>query len=202
MRIPPKEGGNPVYDIIYAFKLLLQLHGNNLSTSSVYAQTILPKVRGIFLSESVTKVFFYLCLNGATTAWILQCQLEIPETTAYSALKRLRSLGFISPAIRVFKIKGSKGGPHPTIWSLEGASTEAVAKTLKLHCRLLSPKYRIAEKLAQTILEEYLSPRQATEITYREIVIQVKALKIPFRAPDIADLAASYLHEKGIKVWR
>jgi hypothetical protein len=40
------------------------------------------------------------------------------------------------------------------------------------------------------------------EISYREIIIQVKELRIPFRTPDIADLAATYLNEKGIKVWR
>jgi len=104
--------------------------------------------------------------------------------------------------MKVFKSRGSKGGPHPTIWALEGASTEDVVNTLKLHYRLLSPKYRIAEKVAQTILEEYLTPRHVTEITYREIVIHVKELKIPFSPPDIADLAASYLHDRGIKVWR
>jgi len=27
-------------------------------------------------------------------------------------------------------------------------------------------------------------------------------MRIPFKGADIADLAASYLHEKGIKVWR
>lgn len=43
---------------------------------------------------------------------------------------------------------------------------------------------------------------QVTEITYREIIIQVRELEIPFNVPDIAELAARYLHEKGIKVWR
>ncbi|GAJ13271.1 unnamed protein product, partial [marine sediment metagenome] len=59
-----------------------------------------------------------------------------------------------------------------------------------------------AEEVAQSILGEYITPRQITEITYREIIIQVKELKIPFSTPDIADLAASYLHDRGIKVWR
>jgi hypothetical protein len=33
-------------------------------------------------------------------------------------------------------------------------------------------------------------------------VFRVKEMKIPFRAPDISDLTAQYLHEKGVKVWR
>jgi hypothetical protein len=40
------------------------------------------------------------------------------------------------------------------------------------------------------------------EINYRDIMQQVRELKIPFKGPDIADLAAQYLHERGIKVWR
>ncbi len=85
---------------------------------------------------------------------------------------------------------------------MEGATSEEVAGALRLHFQLLSPKYRIAEEVAQSILADYITPRQVTEITYREIVVQVKELKIPFSAPDIADLTATYLNEKGIKVWR
>jgi hypothetical protein len=67
---------------------------------------------------------------------------------------------------------------------------------------MLSPKFLVAEKAAQTILDEYITKRNVDEISYREIIIQVKELRIPFRTPDIADLAATYLNEKGIKVWR
>lgn len=202
MKIPPKDESNPVYDIIYAFKLLLLNRGSNSPNSIIYAQTILSKIRGILGSDSTAEIFAYLCLNGASTAWILQCQLDIPESTTYRALKQLRSLGFITPAMKVSKTKDSKGGPRPTIWVLEGSSADEVSRALKLHYRLLSPKYRVAEEIAQSILDDYITPRQVTEITYREIIIQVKELKIPFRAPDIADLAATYLHEKGVKVWR
>jgi hypothetical protein len=51
-------------------------------------------------------------------------------------------------------------------------------------------------------MDEYVTKRNVIEISYKEIVIHVKELKIPFRTPDIANLAADYLHEKGIKVWR
>jgi len=60
----------------------------------------------------------------------------------------------------------------------------------------------VAEGVAQTILEEYVTKRNVDEISYKEIIIQVKELRIPFRTPDIADLAATYLNEKGVKVWR
>ena len=202
MKVPPEAGGNPVYDIVYTFKLLLSLHGGNSTNSIIYKHTILSKVGGIFRNKSIAEVFVYLCLHGAATAWIIQCHMDMSETTTYRVLKQLRASGFIKPAIKVSKVKGSKGGPRPIVWTLEGSSTEEAARALILHYRLLSPKYRIAEEVAQSILEDYITPRQVTEITYREIVIQVKELKIPFSSPDIADLAARYLHERGIKVWR
>lgn len=202
MKITPEAGGNPVYDIVYTFKLLLSLHGDNSSNSIIYKHTILSKVGGIFRNKSIAEVFVYLCLHGAATAWIIQCHMDMSETTTYRVLKQLRASGFIKPAIKVSKAKGSKGGPRPTVWVLEGSSTEEAARALRLHYRLLSPKYRIAEEVAQSILDDYITPRQVTEITYREIVIQVKELKIPFSSPDIANLAARYLHERGITVWR
>ena len=200
--MPPEAGSNPVYDIVYTFKLLLSLHGDDSSNSIIYKHKILSKVGGIFRNKSIAEVFVYLCLHGAATAWIIQCHMDMSETTTYRVLKQLRASGFIKPAIKVSKVKVSKGGPRPIVWTLEGSSTEEAARALRLHYRLLSPKYRIAEEVAQSILDDYITPRQVTEITYREIVIQVKELKIPFSSPDIANLAARYLHERGIKVWR
>ena len=73
---------------------------------------------------------------------------------------------------------------------------------MRLHYKLLSPKFRVAEEIAQTIMDDYQQSGKPLEINYRDIMGQVKSLKIPFKGPDIADLAAQYLHERGIKVWR
>ena len=163
---------------------------------------MLSKIRSIFSSEAVSEVFTYFCLHGASTAWVVQCHLEMSEATTYRALKQLRSLKIIVPALKVGKSRKSKGGPRPTVWALEDTSPDDVAEALRLHYRLLSPNYRIAEKVAQTILDEFHEKGKPPEINYREIIIHIKELKIPFTTPDIADLAAQYLHEKGIKVWR
>jgi len=199
---PPNNESNPVYSIVYAFKLLLTRRENNAQNSITYTRTILSKIKSIFSNNATAETFAYFCLHGAATACVLQYQLDMPEPTAYRALKHLRSLKIIVPALKITKNRKSKGGPRPTIWSLEGASPEEVAEALRLHYRMISPKYRVAEEVAQTIIDEYITPRQANEITYREIIIHVKELKIPFMASDVADLAASYLHDKGIKVWR
>jgi len=94
-----------------------------------------------------------------------------------------------------------RSGPLPTIWGFLGCSDEEVTKAVTLHYRTLSPKYRATEKVAQTILDEFRLD-QPLEVRYTEIMHRVKAMKIPYSGPDVADLAAQYLHEKGIKVWR
>jgi predicted transcriptional regulator len=185
------------------YRRLLLLNGeNNLATTLKNIQELLSFSEKIFSSSAVAEAFLYFCLHGASTAWVLQNELNMPEATAYRALKRLRSLDIVVPALKVSKLKSSKGGPRPTIWALEGASTEEVARALRLHYKMLSPKFRVAEDVAQTIIDEYLSKRNVDEISYREIIIKVKELRMPFRTPDIANLAATYLHEKGIKVWK
>ncbi|MGD2142543.1 MAG: hypothetical protein PVH79_03570 [Candidatus Bathyarchaeota archaeon] len=175
---------------------------NSLATTLKNIHELLTFSEKIFSSSAVAEAFLYFCLHGAATAWVLQNDLTLAEPTAYRALKRLKSLGIVIPAIKAPKLKGSKGGPRPTVWSLEDASNEEVANAVKLHHKMLSPKYQVAETVAQTILDEYIAKRNIEEISYKEIVIQIKELRIPFRTPDIADLAANYLNDKGVKVWR
>ncbi len=147
----------------------------------------------------MAEVFFYFCVHGASTAWILQNELGVPEATAYRALKRLRAMKVVVPALRVSRTKEAKGGPRPTVWAFHEAENTEIAAALRLHYKLLSPKYCVAERIAQTILEEYRD-KQLTEISYKLIVTRVKELRVPFRSLDIAGLAANYLMERGIKV--
>ena len=183
-------------------KLLLLNEKNDLATTLKNIQELMNFSEKIFSSGSVSETFLYFCLHGASTAWVLQCELNMPEATVYRALKRLRSMGVVVPALKVSKIKRSKGGPRPTVWAVESATSEDISKALKHHYRMLSPKFRVAEEVAQTILDEFTERGQPLEINYLEIMGHVKELKIPFKSPDIAELAAQYLHEKGIKVWR
>ena len=196
-----KKDSNPVYDIIYGFKLLLLRRGYNSETAEPVPRPMLSKLRSIFGSKAVAEVFTYFCLHGAASAWVLQCRLKMTEPTAYRAMKTLRSLGFIQPAIKVQHQKRSRGGPRPVIYVLEGADKGSVAKALKIHNKMLSPKFRMAEQVANKIFEDYKEAGKL-EINYTEIVRQIKILRLPFRGSDIPELAARYLHEKGMKVWR
>ena len=122
MRTLSGDESSPIEDIVYAFRLLLNKCDNNST------HIVLSKLRRIFGSVAVSEVFTYFCLHGATTAWILQSELDMPEANAYRALKQLKTLGFVAPTIKVSKVNRSKGGPRPTVWALEGASQEEVAR--------------------------------------------------------------------------
>ena len=202
MRKHPRVESDSLSSLIHDFRLILTKNITNYKRDIIYIHKLLSFCENVFKNSSNAQVFVYLCLHGAATAWVLQNDLDMPEATVYRVLKLLRLKKVVVPAIRVSRIKKSKGGPRPTVWALECASNEEIAKAISIHYRMLSPKYRVAEEIAQTILDEYIAPRQVFEISYREIVIKVKELKIPFRAPDIAELAAQYLREQGVKVWR
>jgi predicted transcriptional regulator len=182
-------------------KLLLLNEKNDFSTTLKNIQELLSFSENIFSSPAVAESFLYFCLHGAATAWVLQTELNMPEATVYRTIKRLRALNLVGPAVKVSKIQSSKGGPRPTVWSLESATGDEVATALKNHYKLLSPKYRVAEEVAQTILDQF-AVKGKEEISYRDLVQQIREMKIPFKAPDIAELAAQYLGERGVKVWR
>lgn len=202
MKTLPRDEGVSNNNIIKQFRTLLY-NESNLSDSVTYTHRILSFCKSIFSSKAVSEAFIYLCRTGATTAWLLQVQLDMPEATAYRALKRLRSLKIIEPVLKLNHRKQRRGGPWPTVWGLIGNYTEEeVAKCINLHRRTLSPKYRVAEEIAQTLLEGYIMPREIAEISYREILIHIREMRIPFRSLDIAHLAAQYLGDKGVKVWR
>ena len=187
--------------IIRAFQIILRSDRINSGGTLDTDRKILSACERIFKSEAVGHAFLYLCRHGACTGWLLQVQLGQPEATAHRVIRDLRALGIVEPILKVPQRRVKRSGPMPKVWGLVGhCSDEEVARAVTLHYRTLSPKYRAAEKVAQTILDEYRG--RATEVNYRDIVLRVKEMKIPFKAPDTADLAAQYLHEKGVKVWR
>ncbi|MCK4821326.1 hypothetical protein KA005_36505 [bacterium] len=135
-------------------RLLLSTEKNNLTTTVKNIQDLLFFTKNIFLSHSIAEAFLYFCLHGAATALILQTELNILEASVYRAIKRLRALGIIVPAIKVSKIRKSKGGPRPTVWALRGASTEESSRALKLHSRYISHMYRVAEESEKILLSQ------------------------------------------------
>lgn len=197
------ENERNLIEIINFFRRLVLLNENiNLGVKLKNIQELISFTEKIFSSQSMAEVFLYFCLHGAGTGLILQSENNLSEATTYRILKRLYNMGLIYPALKITNLRNSKGGPRPIVWAIHGASNEEIANAVRLHMKKLNPKYLIAERLAQTILDEYLNKRQTNEITYREILVHIKELRLPYRSPDIAELTAEYLLENGMKVWR
>ena len=88
------------------------------------------------------------------------------------------------------------------IWVMDGADQKDVVEALKTHNQMLSPKYRIAENIAEQIMDEFKEAGKVLEINYRDIVRYLKKNRIPVKGPDVAELVARYLNQEGMKVWR
>ena len=154
-------------------------------------------------TEDLRIVLCYFMDYGAATALILQQRLKLNESKVYRYIRKLKNLDIIEPAVRIPSQLRSTGGPRATVYRVPDADIIQVNDAIALHRKLLNPKYRVAEELAQILLDEYLEPKGLNEITKREILVFVKERKVLFVAGDIAELMARYLqHQRGIKVWR
>jgi hypothetical protein len=189
----------PQYNIIKAIRIILS-NDDCIPNGDVTATLgTLSKLVTILRNPSLSQVFTYLITYGAASSWVLQVQLGLPEASIYRCLRSLNANGYITPQHRFVDRLSHRSGPRPKIWGVIDCTSEQVAEAINLHQRCLSPKYRVAEEIAQTLLTRYVVNG---EITYRDLLAHVKATHAEFRAPDVADLAAQYLAERGIKVWR
>jgi hypothetical protein len=184
-------------------------HLSNSSSKTIYNYELdeyhlsnsLRNVGRILGSEALFKTMWYLLDHGVATSLILQYQAKLSDYMAEWAVRQLKVMGLIQPAIKTSKTSLSKRGPKEIVWMIEGALPGQIRDAILLHQRLQSPKYRLAVELAQTLLDEYTA-KGKREIAYREIVLRVKELHVPFSTPDIAELTAQYLHERGVRIWR
>lgn len=199
-RLLSRNEDNPSIDIIRKMKLLLYNESIMPLDRVREAQRLLSFIESIFKSGSTGEVFLYLLDRGAATSWLIQVDLEIPEPTAYRALKRLRAMGLVTPEWRIPKEKKSGGGPRPMVWALLDSSKEDVARAVRDHRRALSPNYRVAEEFVQYLIKDFIRD-DITKTRMREIA-RIKLDMSIQRTLDVVELAATILTEKGIKVWR
>ncbi len=194
---------NSKTELIRKIRLLLPNGENNLTKRVVAVRELVAFLESIMRSAATSEVFFYLLEQGAATAWLLQVELQMSEATAYRALKRLRVMDIVIDATKIRHQHNTRGGPRPTVWALYGTPPEKIAGAIRKHQRALSPKYRVAEKFVQDILEPHLNRNTSAQgITLNQIIKYSRGQTAPYRNRDIADLAATILTMKGIKVWR
>lgn len=199
--IPPSNGNNLDIDIITKIKLLLSYKSNNPVEHWRHVGKILSILESVFSSPATGKALSYFCQHGAATAWILQVHLDMPQGTAYRALKKLRALGLIEEHIILSHKRGSSGGPRTRMYALKGADAMEVAKAIRTHNRALSPKYRHAEKLIQSPLivsrMDLLNEVKRTDL----LAVAREQLK-PSMIVDTVYIAMELLREQGVKVLR
>lgn len=204
--LSPNDNNSQII-MIRKMKLLISNDNGNSLDKVREAQRLLSFIESIFKSSSTGETFLYLLDRGATTAWLLQVNLEIPGPSAYRALKRLRVMGLVTPEWRIpnrrlrsRKPGHAKGGPRAMVWALLDASKEDVARAVRDHRRALSPNYRVAEEFVQYLLEDCIME----DITYKRI-LQYGLERLDMskqRVRDVSQMAANILSEQGIKVWR
>jgi len=137
MELPSRNGDNSKIELIRKMRLLLD---NDEPLDRIReSRQLFSFFDHIFRSGATGKVFMHLLSRGATTAWLLQVDLEIPEATVYQALKRLRTMELITPEYRIPKGKHSRGGPRSVVWALLTATPEEVAWAARDHRRVHSP---------------------------------------------------------------
>ena len=206
-----KFRNNSLYYLIRFIRLVVRFRGINPKLLHIELDKLLQKnatnldvnqLGEILRKEDLRNVLYYFLDYGAATSLILQQKLNLDDSKVYRHIGKLRNLGIIEPAVRIPTIIRSKGGPRATVYKVPDTSIDQINAATNLHRKLLSPKYRVAEELAQILLDEYITPRHVTEINYREIIVFLKERKVRERG-DVAELVAQNLqHERGIKVWR
>lgn len=198
----PRSENNSTIETIRKIRLLLPDGDNNLGKRVAEIHRLVSFLENITRSAVTAQVFFYFLEHEAATPYLLQIELDIPESSAYRALRTLRKMDVVVDVFKITEHK-KKGGPRAKVWALQEAQVTNIADAVRRHHRALSPKYRAAEELVQTVIQDYLERRgDLKEITQREVLAIVQKASSPFRPHDIAQIAATILHERGIKVWR
>jgi len=199
---------NSVYYILKAIQLLSSYHENNsllehLSSRELFScsENDLEQVGKILSTRNLRRTAWHFLNYGASTSLIIQNRLEITEPTTYRYITNLRTFKFIVPAVSTRGGRG-KRGPRVRVWMVPDAEFDQINEAQKLHKRLLSPKYVAGEKLGQFILEEFIEPRNVTEITGKEVWAVAREHKIRGELSDVVFFAMNYLSDQGIKVWR
>jgi len=202
---------NSLYYLIRFIRLVVRFRGINPKLLHIELDKLLQKnatnldvnkLGEILGKEDLRNVLYYFLDYGAATSLILQQKLHLDDSKVYRHIGKLKNLDIIEPAVRIPTIIHSKGGPRATVYKIPDTTIDQINAATNLHRKLLSPKYRIAEELAQILLDEYIEPQGLKEITRRQILVFLKEQKVRERG-DVAELVAQNLqNERGIKVWR
>jgi predicted transcriptional regulator len=103
-------------DLLYRLGLILSRGGNNSEYNITHIRETLSTLSSLFSSHSLTKTFVHLCRQRCSTAYIIQMETRLPESTVYRAMKRLREQGIIHEVQKLSPKR--RGGPRTRIYAL------------------------------------------------------------------------------------
>jgi len=163
-----KSGTDSLYYLLRFIRLVVRLRGINPKLIHEELDKLILKnatnldiihLGGILALEDLRSILYYFLDYGAATSLILQQKLKVDDSKVYRYITKLKNLDIIEPAARMPSEMRSKGGPRATIYKVPDADIGQVNDAINLHRKLLSPKYSVAEELAQILLDEYIEPR-------------------------------------------
>ncbi len=202
---------NPLYSLLKDTKLSSQKlnltqrdddgHPRQLGPKYEPNPEVLTDLGEILGDRSLRRLAFYALDAGAVTCLIAKEALSLNHTAAIRAIQALMGYGILTPSVPIKRPHGAKGGRRVTVYQTPDATVDQVAQACELQRRLEAPKYRVALRYTQVILEEYLEPRHLDEITYRDLLDELRVRKVP-EYINVADMTAQLLVARGGKVWR
>lgn len=205
---------NSPYSIVRKILLYLYLNRYNISSGDQGEGQFLSgpdrnsKMMGtILVNYDLSRVMTYFINHGAATTSILTSRLGLPSPSTFNYVRQLGQWGLIYPVKKArvgFTTGQREAGRIPDVWQTPDATVDQVLEATQLHRQLKFPKYNMAEKLAQSILNDYLLPKHRTETTMRDVIEILEGMSTVPKAEmvDVCDFVCRYLGEEGIKVWR
>lgn len=209
-----ESDSNSPYSIVRKILLYLYLNRYNISNEDKEGDQFLSgpdrnskMVGSILVNYDLSRVVTYFINHGAATTSILTSRLGLPSPSTFNYVRQLGQWGLIYPVKKArvgFTTGQREAGRIPDVWQTPDATTDQVLEATQLHRKLKFPKYNMAEKLAQSILNDYLLPKHRKETTFRDVKEMLEARgSIPkAEMVDVTEFVCRYLGEEGIKVWR
>jgi len=201
-----KNGGDPVVSVVAENQLLLSNERSNSKKEGGLTLELLSRLTRVTSSKKTTDLLLYSLRRRAFTAMTCQNEMDdMAEATFYRCVKRLLAEKFLVKVMKVPRAtrgRRGRGGPKPIVYAVPDYDPDEIAKAMQIHRRFKSPKFREAHKVTQLILDEYIDMETKNpEIKYMEIMEILKS-RLSSVQPDLADLVAQDLNERGVKVWR
>jgi DNA-binding Lrp family transcriptional regulator len=131
-----------------------------------------------------------------------RAKLNLKEAATWRSLKMLWDSGILHPSLMITRPRGKKGGRRVKLFQTIEASPEQIKEALELQSRLESPKYMQAVLVAQAMLTDFPMLRAKGEVSYSEILDEVRSKRLGLSVPDVAHLVSQYLSNEGVTVWR